>query len=551
MSGLTATTGGDAAAFQERYQRLLQELAEAFVNSLQQEQRDDVLLIDDKEIVYGDVNGVFVNHLNPEKTAELKQVLQTPAGRTVEGATAKAMYVDGREVLRSDESSRVLVNEVIENPALQVRLGLNLSRADANVVIEPQVARSAADYEYLDEDTATWDVPEPPDLKEDERGQVSSPEPVHAAPEVTSQERLVMWREALSQNDPQGMRSAVAGLDRDSKTDLYRQLDKEEIVAAYSLAIAVGLVEESSASQREVEREVPLAVPTPPPSQSQLQSYDAVAALAQSVSGLSPEIQQQLAEPLASMQQARQTTVTQSLTPERQEFIEQRLQEPASTTWWKGVKHKAMELFQGIRDRLQENSAAVAIKDLYDEKFADGRNGSYEMDKYSIAKRGSTYTLKDEDGRELMRLQSGPAGLILMEGRSRLDDSQRQDLDQLVRQRSKGREPTGAFAAVGTEEAQQFERINRITRSLTNYAARCGKEVHVAGNDYTWKANPNGSIQIEKTDASQEEKLLLIASSGSHVSKMSERDLKHFETTISFMEKSPQSQQKVKAGLER
>ena len=551
MSGLTATTGGDAAAFQERYQRLLQELAEAFVNSLQQIQRDDVLLIDDKEIVYGEVNGVFVNHLNPEKAAELKQVLQTPAGGTVEGATAKAMYVDGKEVLRSDESGQVLVNEVVENPALQVRLGLNLSRADAGAVVKPQIARSAADYEYLDEDTATWDVPEPPDLKEDDRGQVPSPEPVHAAPEVTSQERLTMWREALSQNDPQGMRSAVAGLDRDTKTDLYRQLDKEEIVAAYSLAIAAGLVEESSASREEVEREVPLAIPTPPPSQSQSQSYDAVTALTQSVSGLSPEIQQQLAEPLASMQQARQTTVTQSLTPERQEFIEQRLREPASTTWWEGVKHKAMELFQGIRDRLQENSAAVAIKDLYDEKFADGRNGSYEMDKYSIAKRGSTYTLKDEDGRELMRLQSGPAGLILMDGRSRLSDSQRQDLDQLVRQRSKGREPTGAFAAVGTEEAQQFERINRIARSLTNYAARCGKEVHVAGNDYTWKANPNGSIQIEKTNAPQEEKLLLVASGGSHVSKMSERDLKHFETTISFMEKSPQSQQKVKAGLER
>ena len=551
MSGLTATTGGDAAAFQERYQRLLQELAEAFVNSLQQEQRDDVLLIDDKEIVYGDVNGVFVNHLNPEKTAELKQVLQTPAGGTVEGATAKAMYVDGKEVLRSDESGQVLVNEVIENPALQVRLGLNLSRGDAGAVVEPQGARSAADDEYL-EDTVTWDVPEPSDLKEDDLGQVLlSPEPIHTAPEVTSQERLTMWREALSQNDPQGMRSAVAGLDQETKTNLYRQLDKEEIVAAYSLAIAVGLVEESSSSREEVEREVPLAVPTPPPSQSQPQSYDAVAALAQSVSGLSPEIQQQLAEPLASMQQARQTTVTQPLTPERQEFIEQRLQEPASTTWWEGVKHKAMELFQGIRDRLQENSAAVAIKDLYDEKFADGRNGSYEMDKYSIAKRGSTYTLKDEDGRELMCLQSGPAGLILMEGHSKLADSQRQDLDQLVRQRSKGREPTGAFAAVGTEEAQQFERINRIARSLTNYAARCGKEVHVAGNDYTWKANPNGSIQIEKTDAPQEEKLLLIASGGSHVSKMSERDLKHFETTISFMEKSPQSQQKVKAGIER
>ena len=122
------------------------------------------------------------------------------------------------------------------------------------------------------------------------------------------------------------------------------------------------------------------------------------------------------------------------------------------------------------------------------------------MDNYSIAKRGSTYPLKDEDGRELMRLQSGPAGLISLDGRSRLADSQRQDLDQLVRQRSKGREPTGAFAAVGTEEGQQFERINRIARSLTNYAAWCGKEVHVAGNDYTWKANHNGSIQIEKTD---------------------------------------------------
>lgn len=111
-------SSGEAASFQEQYQRLVETWIREFVerqrNELPQQEKSHIRLTDGNRVVYGQVGKEFRNEITPEIVSQLEQLEATPVGGSVKGAGAKILEVDGLVVLQCDADGKVLVNQLQE-----------------------------------------------------------------------------------------------------------------------------------------------------------------------------------------------------------------------------------------------------------------------------------------------------------------------------------------------------------------------------------------------------------------------------------------------------
>jgi hypothetical protein len=195
-----------------------------------------------------------------------------------------------------------------------------------------------------------------------------------------------------------------------------------------------------------------------------------------------------------------------------------------------------------VRDTFTQHRAASTLKD-----FAAGiglqPGESYQGASYNISRHGKDYTLTDKQGNELMKFQSSPLGVKVDKSLPALDSSHFQKTEQLRQDLKEARQHHGAFISEGAAEGQNIKRINAIAQSLSQYAAKNGGVANVEGKfSYDWQANGSGSVIIQDKLG----KVLLAAGQGHTRSRMSEKDLQHFEQMLpalaSQQSRPPQAQ---------
>ena len=114
MSGVSPISAGESGSFTEQYLRLIEDWLREFVDKNQQQQDADNK--PEIEITVGNrlVYGQGVNDLSPSILERLGQLQNTPVGGVVESAVSMRIKLDGKVVLESDESGKVITNSFYE-----------------------------------------------------------------------------------------------------------------------------------------------------------------------------------------------------------------------------------------------------------------------------------------------------------------------------------------------------------------------------------------------------------------------------------------------------
>jgi hypothetical protein len=117
MSVFTVSTG-EAASFQEHYQRLVETWLRALLDKerqkspLREPEKLEIRVTDGNRVVYGQVGKKFRNELTPELIEQIEELRATPVGGVVCSSGAKTIEVDGQVVLQSDLEGKVIVNSL-------------------------------------------------------------------------------------------------------------------------------------------------------------------------------------------------------------------------------------------------------------------------------------------------------------------------------------------------------------------------------------------------------------------------------------------------------
>ncbi|GJD22699.1 hypothetical protein RIVM261_076550 [Rivularia sp. IAM M-261] len=222
----------------------------------------------------------------------------------------------------------------------------------------------------------------------------------------------------------------------------------------------------------------------------------------------------------------------QQLQLQQQQFeaiIKQRVQESSNSNWWQEAKNNISHIWDELRERLQLHSAASTLKKVFSQNTVPGSNVYYAAE-YTINKQGSSYQLNNINGQRLLEFRDTPLGIRLAKENQPLNTHQKQELIALCAQVNSGKSTTGALSPVGQQESEQFSRIEKITKALSDYAKRQGNTVSVDGQfSYKWKASPDGRVLITAKDGRG---ALLAFGKGLQKSRMSERDLAYFEQIL-------------------
>lgn len=222
----------------------------------------------------------------------------------------------------------------------------------------------------------------------------------------------------------------------------------------------------------------------------------------------------------------------QQIQLQQQQFetiIKQRVQESNNPNWWQEVKNNISHIWDEFRERLQLHSAASTLKKVFSQNTIPGSNVYYAAE-YTINKQGSSYQLNNIGGQPILKFHDTPLGIRLAKENQSLDAHKKQELITLCTQVNSGKSITGALSPVGQQESEQFSRIEKITKALSDYAKRQGNTVSVDGQfSYKWKASPDGRVLITAKDGRG---ALLAFGNGLQKSRMNERDLAYFEQIL-------------------
>jgi hypothetical protein len=305
---------------------------------------------------------------------------------------------------------------------------------------------------------------------------------------------------------------------------------------------------ESNLQQLEVSKELSSTAPSVP----DVEQQDGLSALQDALQEMKPAALKDVLQSLTTDMEA--LAKEQEPNPELEALVKSRLEERHNPHWWDKVSTKVETMVSRVRDTFTQHRAASTLKD-----FAAGiglqPGESYQGASYNISRHGKDYTLTDKQGHELMKFQSSPLGVKVDNSLPVLDSSHFQKTEQLRQDLKQARQPSGAFISEGAAEGQNLQRINRISQALSEYAARDGGSAKVEGKfSYDWQANGSGSVIIQDKQGS----VLLATGQGHTRSRMSEKDLQHFEQMLPALQgqQSRQPSQMAvasigKQGLER
>jgi hypothetical protein len=305
---------------------------------------------------------------------------------------------------------------------------------------------------------------------------------------------------------------------------------------------------ESDSQRLEVSKELSsIALEVP-----EAEQQDGLSALQDALQEMKPAALKDVLQGMATDMEA--TAKEQEPNPDMETLVKSRLEERQNPHWWDKVSTKVETMVSRVRDTFTQHRAASTLKD-----FAAGMGlqpgESYQGASYNLSQQGKDYTLTDKQGNELMKFQSSPMGVKVDKSLPALDFSHFQKTEQLRQDLKEARQPSGAFISEGVAEGQNIKRINAIAIALSQYAAKNGGVANVEGKfSYDWQANDSGSVIIQDKKGS----VLLATGQGHTRSRMSEKDLQHFEQMLPALanQQSRQPSQmavasKGKLGLER
>jgi hypothetical protein len=236
-------------------------------------------------------------------------------------------------------------------------------------------------------------------------------------------------------------------------------------------------------------------------------------------------------------QELRMEVSEQSPNPELDQLMEARIQASQDPNWWQRTTSKIEEMVTVVRDSFVGNRAASTLKQFADK--LDLQSGeSFEGAEYNLQRQGKDYTLIDKQGNELLKFKSSVLGVKVDNSLPGLDDRDSKKLEGLRKDLSRGVQPQGAFVSEGKAEAEYLKRVTTITSALSRYAAQTGGTAKVEGKfSYDWQATSSGSVMIKNKQG----EVLLACGQGHLRSRMSPKDLQHFEQMAPSLQETQQS----------
>lgn len=492
MSVFTISTG-EAASFQEHYQRLIEAWLRELLGSEQsqsqhpEQEKSEIRVTDGERVVYGQVGKGFRNELTPELIDHIEELRATPVGGVVKNIGSKTIEVDGHVVLQSDQSGRVIVNSVLE--------------VEQSLFVAPTLSKNQRDVgKFLQElENSEIEVGGAKSLQEIENERLIQKE--RLPKKVSSQDGV--WSQSVQDDKTQ------IGGHEDAR--ILKKTSPHQPQPTYDYTL--------------------LEAPNAPMSEQ----YEGGLAKARSSVEEIPDnsLKQMLFSQLNEMRSELQRQQQQKQILE--DLVTQRLTQPQSASWWQQLKGAVTQTWQSLRELSQEHSAAATLKTLFHNQVPPGGR-VYQADNYTLQREGCAYILMDKSGTQLMQFQSTSMGVRVDRESGKLQANHYQDIKQLSAMQSRGEELRGAFAPAGASETAYLARVNAITKALGQYAQTTGSKVQVDGKfAYKWLATPDGRVRIDAKDGRGP---LLVQAQGQLRCRMNDRDLAHFEQMLPVLKSS-------------
>jgi len=272
--------------------------------------------------------------------------------------------------------------------------------------------------------------------------------------------------------------------------------------------------------------EISLEEATPQPTSVLLPQKTGLDAVQEALGDMKPGTLKSVLQGMAADMQ--ETQAFQPPTPALSHVTFTRLQDRQNPHWWDTLSTKISTTVTAVQETFAQHQAASTLKDFAN-RMTLQPGDSFEGKDYNLSRQGNDYTLKDKEGNELLKFQSSPLGVKVDKSLPALSATHFSKTQQLRQDFKTGQQHNGAFVSQGTAEAKNLERINTITQALTQYAAAQGGRAKVQGKfNYSFEASSSGSAIIRNSEG----KALLAVAQGEMRSRMSEKDLQHFEQML-------------------
>lgn len=479
MTGIIgAVSPGEAAAVQEQYLRLLEQLLQLTAQDTDlSEKKSGVRIFDGERLVaeYPDREPQS-EQVNSDLASQMVQLSTTSVGSVVEGANNKKVEVDGRVVMQSDNNGQVTVNELLA-------LGQNRVEATPSFSVE-DLAKGFAGTSA------------PP-----------NPQPKPSIKSKTPQQMAEVATEII-QN-----RASSLPEQNNSKNVSYEGFPDNAEIAAF----------QQPSEQQQVERGSDIV-------------NRSLAQLPESNTKRLADSYTQEIQSLLQLLQTQERQINQLQTSVGELTIQlkqQRLSQPENKSWWSQAKNTLLNNWNNWKQFQQQHQAASVIRQLYTQQ-AFGNNKVLQLAEYRLERSDKNYTLSDHSGQVIMQFSSTPLGVRVDAQSTKLSSKNYQDIERLKIQQSKGEQPDGAFSHPGadlaTSEIEYYMRARKIASRLLEYATRKGQNITLDGQfSYKWKASVDGEVQIHAKDG----RGLILAQVGDKMlCRMSDRDLGYFEKAL-------------------
>lgn len=576
MPDIFTGSQGDAVNLIEQWRQFLEELLRSEAEEPTPSARG-LQIYDNDRLVYGmeretnqffdEVTGLVGQVINPELLGQLEKLRDTPVGGLIPEAANKRIELDGRIILQSDRQGKVIINEIMKTKS-QEKLPEEFPQTVAqpnseSVWLENQpLPEPPEEEDYYSpiklgtdsplptqESEKLWSKSEREDDLQNSVDQIPL-ETVEASNRVYSPkaELLSAVRKGINKGNYQIINQAYTGVPYQEKQQIFNSLTPEEQKEARLLKL-IHQVEElsgitdgsihnlvreamqkQSKSQPEIEPEIEQASEKSRTISGYEKVQRSLAALTQTTSvqmaaNYSTEMQSLLEK---IQQQNQQINSLQNSVSQMQQLITTRVEQPTQFSWWQQAKQTVTNIWENFKRREDYHTYANAIRSFYTQKVPPDSSNIY-VNSYVIQRDGKNYTLSDRDGQTVIKFSASGLG-VRVDSNVRLQPEQERDLIELVMAQIKGRQPGGAFAVVGHQEADYYLRVQKLSSALINYAKSQNSPVEVDGKlSYKWKATTEGDVEINSKDGRG---LLLVQSGGKMVTQLSERDLAYFEAIL-------------------
>ncbi len=274
----------------------------------------------------------------------------------------------------------------------------------------------------------------------------------------------------------------------------------------------------------------------------QIHSTNGLSALQDALLNMREETLKDVLQGMATDMQA--TAAQQEPDPAMEALIKERVKDRQNPNWWEKISTKVEIMVSHVRNTFTQYRAASTLKDFANQVGLQPGD-RYQWAEYNLSRQeqGKGYTLTDKQGNELIKFQSSPFGVKVDNSLPVLDATHFQKIEELRQNLQQKHQHSGAFISEGAYEGQNLQRVNRIAQALSEYAAKHGGTAKVEGKfSYDWQAKSSGSAIIQD----KEGKVLMAVGQGHMRSRMSEKDLQHFEQMLPALQ-NQQSRQHEKA----